>query len=265
MIKLNMESRLSLEQRLDAPHHAMSNPDLTLYVEDTPRCPSESSVVSTERTLLELWKHVNETSWEDYIDTPLIAHGDAALRLKDSAGYDAVVGIKEGGVPYARFFGIFGIFQTEIDFSHRKRSMTEPIIEQEQIASLQGCNKVLLTDVDFVTGKTLRVVTDYLRERNVNVAGAYIGLTSWPGTGSEDFAIGSDSVDFDRFWKCRTNGLSHLRSTMPYRKGILPPDLQVYAANRWFESNKWIMSPVASNVKRYLKSLRPESLRTQNV
>ena len=112
---------------------------------------------------------------EKIFRSPLIAHVDAALQLKEN--YDAVVGVREVGLPYAKIFEMVGFPVFDVDYSHHKRDMKEPKIDVEHLQRLRDKKAVLLTDIDFVTGKTLREVTRYLRENGVNVGGAYIGLS----------------------------------------------------------------------------------------
>jgi len=214
---MGMSCGLRLEQRLvHKPHTPIRNPEITKEAEGMEgnldevlsrgKLSPHDKMLNTEAFLLSKWEAGEQ--WKNYLDSPLIAHVDAALQLRQN--YDAVVGIKEAGIPYAKIFEMVGFPIFDIDYSHQKRNMTEPRMEDEQIKQLRDKQAVLLTDIDFVTGKTLREVTRYLRENGVNVSGAYIGLSRWPGMKSGGFSIGDDTVNFDTFWKGRTFGLSKL-------------------------------------------------------
>ena len=251
---------LRLEQELVyEPHSPITNPKLTKKAEgieaDLARVLSRGQLsqyekmLNTEAFLLSQWKARNQ--WKRYLDSPLISHVDAALQLRQD--YDAVVGIKDAGIPYAQIFEMIGFPIFDVDYSHHKRDMKEPQMDDEQIKQLREKQSVLLTDIDLVTGKTLREVTKYLRENSVKVGGAYIGLSRWPGMESEGFSIGDDTVNFDTFWKGRNSGLSTIRSRVPYKKGLIPQDLALYTSNPTLEKNELKGSAAARRIARYIK------------
>ncbi|MEM4318502.1 MAG: phosphoribosyltransferase [Candidatus Pacearchaeota archaeon] len=254
---------LRLELRIVQPHSPIRNPEIT---EEAARIEGDLAslakvllkeelsphdrILHTEAFLLSQWKAREQ--WKRYLDSPLISHVDAALQLRQN--YDAVVGIKNAGIPYAQIFEMVGFPIFEIDYSHRKRDMKEPQIDDEKVKQLRDKKSVLLTDIDFVTGKALREVTRYLREKDVKVNGAYIGLFRWPGMKSEkseEFFIGNDTVNFDTFWKGRTSGLSTIRSTLPYKKGLIPSDVALYTSNPFLEEDELKGSAAARRIAKY--------------
>ncbi len=252
-----MLMQLCLQQALIVePHSPIQNPELTKdainydgNLEDVlerGRLSPDGKMIEVEAYLLSNWTYGND--WQRYLDTPLLAHADSAISL--SRDYDAVVGIKEAGVPFAKIFEMIGLPIFNIDFSHYKRKMDQPEIDTSDLRQLQKSQSVLLTDIDFVSGRTLRTVTNYLRSNGVNVKGVYIGLSQWPGIESDCFHVGNDSVDFNLFWK-QCGYVRQMRNMLPYRKGVIPKDLMVYTANRDFIYSK---RGIASRVARYLKS-----------
>ncbi len=252
--------KLKLEQRLE-PHHPIKNPYLTEQAENIEgnlddilekgKLSNYEKMLQTESILLSKWEFKN--IWRDYLDSTLIAHSDAALQLKKQ--YDAVVGIKNAGVPYAKIFEMIGFPMFEIDYSHHKREMNEPIIEENQIAELKQKKNVLLSDIDFISGKTLTEVTRYLMDNKVNVNGAYIGLSRWPGMNTKKFFIGKKHINFKTFWKRLSyySGLKILRSEIPYKKGIILSGLKIYSVNSSLEDYEIRGGVVASGIAKYLK------------
>ena len=66
----------------------------------------------------------------------------------------------------------------EIDYSHHKRKMENPEMEDGFVKILSG-RKPIAIDVDFITGITLGKVFFYLSERKIKLEGAYMGLSDW--------------------------------------------------------------------------------------
>lgn len=257
---MSLSCGLRLEQRLVYPPHSpIRNPEITreadgiegdlAIVLSKGKLSQHDKMLNTEAFLLSQWKAREQ--WEIYLDSPLISHVDAALQLRQN--YDAVVGIKNAGVPYAQIFEIVGFPVFDVDYSHHKRDMEEPVMDCKQVKQLRDKQSVLLTDIDLVTGKTLREVAKYLRENGVKVDGAYIGLSRWSGMESEEFSIGDDTVNFDTFWKGRTSGLSTIRSRLPYRKGLIPQDLALYTSNPTLEDNELRGSAAARRIAKYFR------------
>ena len=255
---MSLSCGLRLEQRLvHKPHSPIENPELTGEAEDHEsdmgrvlskgKLSPYEKMLHVESALLSNWEFGED--WRTYLDSPLLAHADAALRLKKD--YDKVVAIKDAGVPYAKIFEMMGFPVYEIDYSHHKRDMETPEIDESQLDSLTN-GRVLLTDVYFVSGKTLRRVHQFLREGGVNVDGAYIGLSQWPGMDVEGFGIGEDSVNFDTFWKGRTTGLSEIRSSIPYKKGLIPQDLNLFTSNPTLPEKENNGSVAARRIARYI-------------
>lgn len=241
---MNMGFSLVLKQEYE-PHKPMHNPDLTVQascmelpglIEDTldeilakGKLKPREQMLQTEAVLLSLWKYGKK--WDELLDSPLISHADAAITLKKTLGYDAVVAIKEAGIFYADVFMLMGLHVFEIDYSHHRRNMKKPEMDMKQLNGLKEKKNALIVDVDFVTGKTLREVVGYLRERGVNVEGAYVGLSEWPGIESDNFYIGHDRVDFDSFWICNREGLNHLRTKKLHSIGFLPKETKIFSPN----------------------------------
>lgn len=259
-MQITLSQELRLEQKLlPRPHSPIKNPEITKEAKriegnlDDVLCKGRLSpydkMLHTEAYLLSRWAYKDE--YDQYLDSPLIAHVDAALRLRDF--YDCVVAIQNAGLPYAKIFEMVGYDAFEVDYSHHKRKMRKPRIKNEHIDMLRDKKSILLTDIDFVTGKTLRVVTNYLRENSVNVKGAYIGLSRWRGLDTGEFFIGARRVNFETFWKCKTTGLSFLGSRLPYRMGLIPNDLRAYAPNPSLEDKIAKGSAIAREIATYFK------------
>lgn len=240
-------------------HRAINNPELTrdaqylekpsldLVLEKGTLSPEEK-MLHVEAVLLAEWEFSG--SWKRYLDSPLIAHIDAALRLR-ALDYNAVVGIKKAGVPYADIFRIAGYPVFGIEYSHHKRKLKEPTIDEESLKELEG-KIVLLTDVDFVTGKTLTTVYEFLKSRGINVGGAYIGLSEWPGVDSKNFSIGENTIDFEKFWQGNQNGLSWLRSRVPHNRKIIPRDLRIFGANSNLANKEKFAATAARRIAKFL-------------
>lgn len=261
-MKLEQRLELSCEQRLEfKPHSPIENPSITIEAENIHgnlddilakgKISQYEKMVSIESLLLQRWKYAK--IWRDYLDSPLIAHASAVLSLKDK--YDAVVGIKDAGIPYATIFEMFEFPIFEIDYSHHKRNMDKPLIKEEDMKELKRKKSVLITDIDIVTGKTLREVTGYLRENQVNICGAYIGLFKWPGIKSDSFFIGEDTTDFERFWKGRQFDLSHCRFKDALCEiGFLPSRLNLYTSNRIIGEKEIMGCATARKIAKYFKN-----------
>lgn len=254
-----------MEMSMGEPHSPIDNPWLTEEAKDRGlagliedvikevlargRLSPHEKMLQTEAVLLSLWKYSGD--WKRYLDSPLIAHADAALVL--GKYYDAAVAVKEAGIPYGDIFRIMGFPVFDIDFSHHRRNMERPEMDEEKIRELQGRKNVLLIDIDFVTGKTLGEVVGYLREKGINAAAAYTGLSRWPGIESDAPHIGTDTVDFENFWGGKTTGLNHLRSKIPYKKGIVHDDLKLYSPNPGLPDSEMRGSAAARRVAQCLK------------
>jgi len=210
------------------------------------RLGSREKILLMESILLHNWGY--GLKWRAFLDAPLIAHADAAVTL-DS---DAAVAIKNAGFPYGLIFDLIGTPMFEIDYSHHERHMTEPIIDEDDLAKLQKMKDVVLVDVDFVTGKTLRTTTEFLRKKQINVTGAYLGTSAWDGIPCEHFCVGRQTVDFKSFWKKgRSPALRQMRNNQPYIHGLLPHDLMVFSANPNLVDNEEAAASVSMNLARH--------------
>ncbi|MBW3021036.1 phosphoribosyltransferase domain-containing protein [Candidatus Woesearchaeota archaeon] len=257
-----LSHRISLEQSLEIceDHFPMRNPELTEEVLKNPemvysledvfkkRLTDSQIVISVEDHLLNNWS--KEGCWRKYLDQPLIAHATAGLTLKN-LGFDAVVGIESAGLPYAEILEMVGLKNYSINFSHHKKDMNRPKIKQYHREKLRECEKVCLVDVDFVTGKTFRVVTDYLRKMGINVEGLYTGLSMWPGINNE-FKIKGREINFNRFW-IKNDSISSLGMNKKDVRSILPEGVQLYGPNVKSDLNSQNIS--VSNAKKVAKYL----------
>ncbi len=260
-LRLSPQLKIEVRPELRTPHSPITNPDLTARaygksgnieeVLEDGRLDQYGKMLATEAVLLGAWQYSDK--WTDYLDTPLIVHADAALSLQGL--YDGVVGIREAGLPYADIFRIMGFETFEIDHSHWKRKMSQPVIEKEELEKLREKRAVLLVDIDFVTGRTIREVAGYLDSNRVNVGGAYIGLNRWPGLKVEGPSISEDTVNFGGFWMSSTGGLVCIRSKKPYKLGIVPEEIRLFSANPKAEKYFVYGSAVARRVARQLKKL----------
>ena len=260
-LRQKLELSLKLEQRLvsDRPHFAMENPSLTIHAEAEEKplpkplqkilgvnLDATKRMAQMEKYLLDRWAY--REAWKDYLDAPLVAHADAAVQLKDRC--DAVIGIEGAGKPYSSLFTLLGKPSLDIDYSHYKRNMTAPAIYAPQLEWLRSKGKIILADIDFVSGKTLRTVTEHLRQARVEVVGAYIGITRWPGN---TYGIGeSGGTDFTEFWSKSRTGLAQCTSTDPRLKEILPPNFTVYGPNKAVGLDTKLGSAAARRVAREL-------------
>ncbi|MEK6871470.1 MAG: phosphoribosyltransferase [Nanoarchaeota archaeon] len=247
------------------PHKPIKNPDLTQNAANREgnlekvltrgEYSPEEKILEIEAALLHRWDY--EKMWQQYLDMPLLAHAHAALGIK-ALGYDAVVGIENAGVAYTDIFRIMGCETSSVDYSHHKRKMEKPLIDPLELDFLKKRKKVLLVDVDFVTGRTIRTVTDYLRRENINVQGAYIGLSEWSGIPESDVpAISEDTVDFKNFWmtcgKTRQLRRRYNKSEpIPYKLNIIPKDIQLLNANPQLEHHAPSALAAAREIAQYL-------------
>ena len=183
-------------------------------------------MITMEAFLLNRWKY--GSSFERYLDSPLVAHCFTAMALKEKV--DAVIGIKEAGLPYADIFRLMGLPSYEINFSHYKRFISSPEIDEYSKRELRGKN-VLLTDIDFVTGKTITDVTKFLEEHKINVKGVYIGLSEWVGLKDKSFYVGGSALDFSTFWRHCGRYRTLRKPSLLYKKGIIPNGLPLYTSD----------------------------------
>lgn len=246
-----------LEQRVVHNEHSpIKTPELTKEAEShesylnlvilNGKLSPYEKMLHVESRLLSEWGF---RDWKSYLDSPLISHMDAALKLKKE--YDLVVGIKNAGIPYAKIFEMAGLPVVEIDYSHHKRNMDSPTIDESQLQLIQN-SKVLLIDIDMVTGKTLRKVQEYLIKNGADVRGAYLGLSQWKGIKSEEFGISEDTVKFKTFWKGKKTGLTELRIKTPYKRKLIPETLNLYSSNPCLPENEKFGSAAARRIARYL-------------
>ena len=133
-----------LEQKLVyKPHTPIENPelteeakghesDLTSVIAKGKLSPHEK-MLHVESALLSAWEFSED--WKRYLDSPLISHIDAALRLKSE--YDAVVGIKNAGIAYTKLFEMAGFPTFEIDYSHYKRKMDSPKMDESHLEAIK--------------------------------------------------------------------------------------------------------------------------------
>lgn len=228
---------LCLRLAHEEPHSPIDNPALTVRAKEregrirdvlarnTPLSQTER-MAEAEAALLSKWSYASD--WRSYLDSPLIAHADAMLSLKNM--YDGVVGIESAGTPYAEIFKIMGHDVFSVDYSHHRRRMDAPVIDSASLEKLRTKKNVLLTDVDIVTGKTIKDVSTYLQNRGVPITGVYLGLSEWPGLDCDEPAVNEDTVNFDTFWK-RCGNTRQLKNGSLYTMNILPRGLRVFTSN----------------------------------
>ncbi|MEK6894369.1 MAG: phosphoribosyltransferase [Nanoarchaeota archaeon] len=247
-IHLGFRLEQRLEQRLEISptptHSPIRNPELTRMAQRRDYGSRPTDEVDTEIELLQRFKH----DWKGYLDAPLIVHADAALTLKRK-GYDGVVSVMAAGVPYGDIFEIMGYNHSKIDYSHHKRKMDVPIIEQTDLEALREMNKVVVADIDMVSGKTARVVTDYLRENGVNVGGVYLGLSRWPGIKMKEPQLGRGKFNSNKIWNESDNGLSEMETSIPGIEEIIPPQVEVFRPNPKLWCKRSFFSSQQDNLK----------------
>lgn len=251
-----MEMRL--ENRMEMclePHSPLKKPRLTPLAENKEgnlerviergKLSAEEKMLEIEAALLNRWSYTS--CWERYLDMPLMAHAYCSLGLKE-LGYDSILGVEDAGTPYGDIFRIMGFDVFSIDYSHHKRNTEKPIIEKNQLEQLKKKNKVLLTDIDIVTGKTINAVANYLKNERVNIEGVYIGLSEWPGLELETPHIGHDVTDFNFFWKeCgKTRQLRDIHPSYYHDTGIIPFNLKLFNANYSLENRHYSDGPAAA-------------------
>ncbi|MBW2967412.1 phosphoribosyltransferase [Candidatus Woesearchaeota archaeon] len=213
------------------------------------RLTAEDKMLITEAKLLEDWEDADE--WRQYLDTPLIAHCDAALSLQ-KMGFDAAIGIERKGMPYAHIFEMMGWDIGSVYYSHHREDMIAPLMEPPDAELAREKQKVLLVENDFITGKTIRTVYDHLRRMGINVQGVYCGLTKWPGKKYDVPHVSSDTVDFDKFWRKPPAGLTEMKDQMPYRLMIIPHGLRVFAPNSRLADKPNLGQGAARRIVKYL-------------
>ncbi|MDP3882169.1 MAG: phosphoribosyltransferase [Nanoarchaeota archaeon] len=253
-----MGLELILAQKLEpeGPHFPISNPQLTRDASEAKgnifaafeQGDSYDRVLRVEAALLDKWKWGER--WEDYLDSPLLAHADAALSLRGM--YDAVVGVEKGGIPFSDIFEMLGFPVAKIEYSHYKRKMERPSMAESELDKLKKKKSILVVDVDVVTGQTIRAVKDYLLQHNINLNAAYTGLSAWPGIETEEPFIGEDKVNFKAFWK-QCGSLRQLKSQYPYKKEIIPAGLRVFTSNGRIVSNEEKAIRAARRIGEYYK------------
>lgn len=133
-----------------------------------------------------------------------------------------------------------GYAYSEIDYSHHKRKMQEPVMNDEDMEKIKD-KRVILSDIDFDTGNSLQKVIDHLRIRNIDVTGAYIGSEDWPALG--DFGM------YYGFWMTERKGLRKLGDDFLYREGKVPSDFEIFTST---ESNR--ISEAIRRVSEYIKN-----------
>lgn len=246
---------LMQQQRLERLLHSpLKTPRITEAVKDNyifdgkNLSNPEIKMRSAEIELLNKWIYSN--SWKSYLDKPLFSHAYSALALKE-LGYDAVVGIESAGVPYAKIFGIMGFPVYSINYSHYKKKMEQPLMDENQVYHLKSAKKVLLTDIDIVSGKTLRECRDYLNSNDINVPGAYIGLSQWEGIKELGVPTIGEEIAFKRLWRTcgRFRILAHPKV---YEMDILPKGFNVYNGIGWIENIPSHGQAAANDVLEYL-------------
>ena len=262
-LSLGMGLRISASE----PHDPIDNPILTndaryekytiddlLSITDAKKNGKKKSLI-VENIILNQWDY--SQLWTRYLDKPLIAHVAAALELKDDEKFDAAVGVETAGIPYLKLLELAGMDTYVIDHSVHGKKSTQPTIDENVVNELQKKKKVLIVDIDTATGKTLRDVTDYFRNRQILVAGAYLGLSAWPGFEKEEidcFSIGTNSnVNFSRFWLNKYSLLTTCKhNDALIDEGFLPADFKLYNACANLENISGIRVSATDKVAKYL-------------
>ncbi len=254
-----MSMCMCLEQRVEFTLHSpISNPQLTEdAINENEDSLFHSSTLALERDLLSRWDF--SESWQSYLDSPLLAHADAALALRKY--YDTVVAIRSAGIPYGKIFEMAGFSYYEIDYSHHKRNMRKPEMNILDLFLLQDKQSVLLIDIDVVSGKTLRAVYNFLKNQDVNVQGAYIGLSQWPGVDKGVPYIGNDKVDFGDLWANKIKSFRIMRNSDSYTKNhfpemsqIIPSNLPVFGVNPNLDSDLNLALKATTRVQEYFQN-----------
>jgi len=194
----------------------------------------------------EIFMDYNEFGAYD-CSSEIILHADAILQLKEK-GYEAVVGIKTAGISYAKMFEMMGYSYSEIDYSFHKRKMEKPIMEEEEILKLTN-KKVILAEIDFITGITLERVIKFLRDRKINVTGAYMGNDSWFGRPYKNEIEWIEESKL--YWKSGKKGLRKLNNKFLYENERIPNDFEIYTF-----PERWKMKNSIEKVSNYLDSFK---------
>jgi hypoxanthine phosphoribosyltransferase len=246
------------------PHGPIHNPDLTRKARGNQgnleavlrrgELNPHEKMIEVEAALLNRWKYGHV--WEEYLDMPLLAHAHAALGLKE-LGYDAVGGVEKAGIPYAEILNLFGLEMFSIDYSHYKRNMEKPAIDEATLEKMKEKKKILLADIDFVSGKTLRTISEYLDQHFIVAQGAYIGLSEWPGIPELDVpTISEDTVNFKSFWntcgKLRRIKIRKSSEPLPYKYNMIPRSLELFNANPQLDKGQRNGAAAAVEIARYL-------------
>ncbi len=251
------QGMLQLQVPVYTPHSPIENPSLTEEsqlligsLEDVLRkgeCRPGDKMRVVEKKLLDLWEFRDR--WTDYLDAPLLAHAYAALKLGEK--FDAVVGIKAAGIPYASFFQRMDFPFYSLDFSHHKRKMKEPVLNSDSLSYLKEHKNVLLVDIDLVTGRTLKTVSEYLTNLGVKVGGAYLGLSRWPGMELEEPHLGIENTSFRALWKS-CGLMRYMNTRLVEKKGITLPLLEISGPNPQIGVSEKLGSLAAREVAAYL-------------
>lgn len=146
---------------------------------------------------------------------------DTALQLKQK-GYSAVIAIKNAGISAAEIFRQTCYDYFEIDYSHYKRSMVNPEMEEKDLNKLKGQN-VVLADIDFVSGNTLRTCKEYLNMKDINNLVAYIAGDQWR----------NETDVYLEDWEINNNGLRTFKENEKYSVRRLPDNLKIYTFTDW--------------------------------
>jgi hypothetical protein len=186
----------------------------------------------------EIWKRTN---------LDIISNCDAALQLKEK-GYEAVCAIKRGGILWGRLFERMGYTYSEINYSLHKKSMKEPNIEEEDLQKLIG-KKVIIAESDFYTGRTIKGVIYFLRDRGINIAGGYIGLPGQPGLIWDSSRKNEYAKEVNSYWKNEKNGSMKLSNGFIYTNTGISKDFEIYT----YTNPKHIYKAV-KRVSKYLKN-----------
>jgi adenine/guanine phosphoribosyltransferase-like PRPP-binding protein len=261
MTLFSQNFRLKLNQTLPKEHKPIDNPDFTEEAESyepnfenqlSEKISLKDKNLHLESYLLSEWKYGNQ--WQKCLDSPLICHMDAALTLKKT--YDAVVGIRSAGVYYSYILKMAGFPVYFVNYSIYKKKMEEPKISKLTLKKLKEYKSVLIVDVDFITGKTITGVYNFLRQNDVNADGAYFGLSKWIGREEDDFEfrLGGNTVDFDCFWNKCNIGLSAIVSDEPYTTKTIPDDLMLYTPNRRLVNNETAFNNACERIFNYISN-----------
>ena len=218
-------------------------PDRNMSISDIRNTEGRIDKELVEAYLLSKWSRRN--AWDMFLDAPLIVHADAAILLSNY--YDAVVGIQTAGTAYSEIFRLMGFSEAKVDYSHYKKKMSAPQeMDKDQVEMLRVKRHVLLVDIDFVTGETVRKVYTYLTNLGINVEGIYFGISVMPAN--------PELLKWNK-----GHSLVVLQSSEPYAKGLIPRKLEIYAPNSSIENNEQTANWIAMRVAEYLIKKRERS------